>query len=62
MKKTKTSKFLEAVQKHRDAGKKEKFSGTFEQYLELIEKDESIPSLAHKRLYKIGRASCRERV
>lgn len=51
MKKTKTSKFLEAVSKHKLAGKKEKFSGTFEQYLELIEKDKSIPRLAHKRLY-----------
>ena len=51
MKKTKTNKFLEIVDNHKKASKKEKFSGVFSDYLELIEKDKNIAMLAHKRLY-----------
>jgi serine protein kinase len=50
-KKTKTNKFLEIAENHRSSKKTEKFSGTFADYLELLEKDKSLPILAHKRLY-----------
>ena len=52
MSKSKTNKFLEIAEKHKKDRKKEKFSGTFADYLELIEEDKSIAELAHKRLYK----------
>ena len=52
MTKTKTNKFLEIAESHRLNKKTEKFSGTFEEYLQLLEKDKSLPMLAHKRLYK----------
>ena len=48
---TTTNKFLERIKEHRDSKKEEKFSGTLEQYLELLEADSNIASLAHKRLY-----------
>ena len=50
-KKTKTNKFLEIAENHRLNKKADKFSGTFAEYLQLLEKDKSIPMLAHKRLY-----------
>jgi len=49
---TTTNKFLENVKKHREGKKTEKFKGTLEDYLKLLEKDKEIASLAHKRLYK----------
>jgi len=51
MKKSKTNKFLEIADNHKKTSQKEKFSGVFSDYLELIEKDNSIAMLAHKRLY-----------
>jgi serine protein kinase len=47
-----TSKFLKGVQQHRDSKKIVKFTGVLQEYLVLLEKDPSIASLAHKRLYK----------
>ena len=46
-----TNKFLERIQEHQNSKKEEKFSGTLEDYLQLIENDKSIASLAHRRLY-----------
>ncbi len=48
---TTTNKFLERIKIHRDSKKEEKFSGTLEHYLRLVEKNSHIVSLAHKRLY-----------
>lgn len=50
-KKTKTSKFLEVAEKHKKDSKKEKFSGTFSDYLELLEENKKVAILAHKKLY-----------
>ena len=50
-KKTKTNKFLEIAEKHKKSNKREKFSGVFSDYLELLEEDKKISMLAHKRLY-----------
>ena len=49
---TTTNKFLERVKTHQDSRGTEKFSGTLEQYLELLEKDSNIAVLAHKRLHE----------
>jgi serine protein kinase len=49
--KTKTNEFLAIAEKHKKSSKKEKFSGTFSEYLELLEGDKSLAVLAHKRLY-----------
>jgi len=49
--KTKTDKFMALAEKHKKTSKREKFSGTFEDYLSLLEKDKAISILAHKRLY-----------
>jgi serine protein kinase len=50
-KKTKASKFLEIAEEHKKKNKREKFSGTFSDYLSLLESDKKIAVLAHKRLY-----------
>ena len=47
----KSNKFLKLVKKHKEKKGRDKFKGTLENYLKLIEKDKSIPKLAHKRLY-----------
>jgi len=47
-----TSKFLQHIKKHRENKKTDTFTGVLEDYLKLIEKDKSIPALAHKRLYE----------
>jgi len=52
MTESKTNKFLEIAEQHKKDRKKEKFKGTFADYLELLEGDETIAQLAHKRLYK----------
>jgi serine protein kinase len=52
-KENKSSKFLKLVEKHKEKKTVEKFSGSLEDYLKEIEKDPSITSLAHKRLYDI---------
>ena len=49
---TTTNKFLKSVKAHRESKKTEKFSGTLEDYLKLLEKNSEISVLAHKRLYK----------
>jgi len=50
--KTKTDKFVALAEKHKKSSKKEKFSGTFEDYLSMLEEHRDICDLAHKRLYK----------
>ena len=52
-KSNKSDKFLKLVGKHREKSKKEKFVGTLSDYLSLVEQDNSIPMLAHKRLYDV---------
>ena len=47
-----TKKFLQSITQHQESKKVEKFSGFLEDYLKIIEKNNSIPVLAHKRLYK----------
>ena len=47
----KSDKFLKLVGKHQEKKKTEKFKGTLEQYLKLLEKNPHIPKLAHKRLF-----------
>jgi serine protein kinase len=46
-----TSKFLKNIKEHQTNAKIEKFDGFLKEYLQLIEKNNGIPSLAHKRLY-----------
>ena len=48
----KTNKFLKLVESHEANKKREKFSGTFAEYLEMLEEDKGLSMLAHKRLYK----------
>ena len=48
---SKTDKFLDIAEKHKKNSKREKFSGTFSDYLALLEKDKGLSILAHKRLY-----------
>ena len=47
----KSDRFLKLVTKHRETKKKDKFHGTLEEYLKLVESQSSITKLAHKRLY-----------
>jgi serine protein kinase len=47
------SKFLDLIQKQRSKKKKEKFKGTFLEYLEMIKDNPDKIKLAHKRLYEI---------
>jgi serine protein kinase len=47
----KSDKFLKLINKHQETKKKEKFSGTLQDYLNLVEKDKDLVRLAHKRLY-----------
>jgi len=47
-----TKKFLQSITQHQESKKAKKFSGFLEDYLKIIEKNKSIPVLAHKRLYK----------
>ena len=51
--KNKSDKFLKLIEKHKESKKVEKFHGTLEEYLKLLEKDGSITKLAHKRLYDV---------
>ena len=48
---TTTNKFLKSVKAHQESKKEEKFSGTLEDYLQLLESNSDIAALAHKRLY-----------
>tara|TARA_R100001510_G_C7653922_1_gene212431 strand:+ start:47 stop:1987 length:1941 start_codon:yes stop_codon:yes gene_type:complete len=47
----KSDRFLKLIGKHNEKKKKEKFSGSFEDYLRILENDTTITKLAHKRLY-----------
>lgn len=47
-----TNKFLNHIKKHQEAKKTEKFEGVLKDYLALLESDDSIAVLAHKRLYR----------
>ena len=49
----KSDKFLKLVGKHKDRKKKDKFSGTLEDYLKVIEESPEVAQLAHKRLYEV---------
>tara|TARA_R110001583_G_scaffold99066_1_gene244275 strand:+ start:4998 stop:6932 length:1935 start_codon:yes stop_codon:yes gene_type:complete len=49
---TTTNKFLQKIKSHRENKKDEKFTGTLETYLGLLEKTPEIAALAHKRLYR----------
>ena len=49
---SKTNKFLKIAELHKKDKKKEKFQGTFSEFLELVEQDKNLSELAHKRLYK----------
>ena len=48
---TKTNKFLSSVIKHQKEQSKERFNGFLKDYLEILEINSDISSLAHKRLY-----------
>jgi len=41
------------IQKDRERKRKEKFDGTFLDYLELVKEDPTIPKLSHKRIYEM---------
>jgi len=47
----KSDKFLKLVGKHQEKKKVEKFRGTLGEYLKLLEDNNDITKLAHKRLY-----------
>jgi serine protein kinase len=47
----KTNKFLSSVAKHQQRQSKEKFEGFLKDYLEILELNPDVSSLAHKRLY-----------
>ena len=46
------NKFLEIIKKQRASKKKEKFSGTLLDYLNLVKENPEIVKLSHKRLYE----------
>ncbi len=48
---SKTNKFLQIAEEHKKGKKKEKFRGTFSEFLELFEGEPGVAKLAHKRLY-----------
>ena len=45
------NEFLEVIKNQRESNKKEKFEGTFLDYLEMVQKDPSIIKSGHQRLY-----------
>ena len=47
------SDFLKIIEKRRKESKKEKFSGTFLDYLEIAMKEKNVSKLAHSRLYNV---------
>ena len=50
MARKKKTNFLELIHEQRSATKKEKFDGTFIEYLELVQENPDVAKLAHKRL------------
>lgn len=51
MSKTKNNNFLDLIKNQRNEKKREKFEGTFLEYLDLIKDNPDIVKLAHKRLF-----------
>ena len=49
---SKTNKFLKIAEEHKKGSKREKFHGTFSEFLELFEGEPDVAILAHKRLYE----------
>ncbi len=49
---SKTNKFLKIAEEHKKGSKREKFHGTFSEFLELFEGEPGVAILAHKRLYE----------
>ena len=49
----KSEKFLKLVNKHQERKKVKKFKGTLADYLKIIENDNSVAKLAHKRLFDV---------
>jgi serine protein kinase len=47
----KTNKFLSSMTKHQNVSPRNKFKGSLKDYLEILELNSDISSLAHKRLY-----------
>jgi len=47
------NKYLDIIKSQRESSKKEKFEGTFLEYLSLVEEDPTIAQHAHKRLYDV---------
>ena len=45
--------FKEFIENDRENKNKEKFEGTFLDYLEIVKENPDIPKLAHKRMYDI---------
>jgi len=52
-KSTKSNKFLKLIEKHKDRKKTEKFSGSMEEYLKIVEADPTVANLAHRKLYNV---------
>jgi serine protein kinase len=50
-KNNKSDKFLKLVDKHKESKGVEKFEGTLQEYLSILEENPSVTKLAHKRLY-----------
>ena len=46
-----SKKFLDMIHKQRSESKKQKFNGTFLEYLDLVNKDPNIAKLSHQRLH-----------
>ena len=44
-------KFLKIIENQRQGKKKQKFEGTFLDYVDLVKKDPSVVKTSHKRLY-----------
>ncbi len=49
----KSNEFLKLIKKHKEEKKSPKFQGDLSDYLEVLEKDNKIPMLSHKRLYDV---------
>ena len=47
------NKYLDIIKSQRESSKKEKFEGTFLEYLALVEENPTIAQHAHKRLYDV---------
>ena len=50
---SKSEKFLKIASGHKKRKKKEKFAGTYSEYLGILEEDKDVAKLAHRRLYDV---------